>query len=174
MRRGNARLPLSESTPATAAPPGVAGTGAVRRQGDILRGILLMCAGVSMFPFMNAAVKLLGTHYPVAQIVWARFTGHLVAGALTAFEFALLTATEVRSLTLIWISAPYRDAMCCADEANPARSERTSFAQRFAQHEALQRGMEVWACTAKKRMAVLPKASVPRRFRCEVVEDATS
>jgi drug/metabolite transporter (DMT)-like permease len=78
MRRGNARLPLSESTPATAAPPGVAGKGAVRRQGDILRGILLMCAGVSMFPFMNAAVKLLGAHYPVAQIVWARFTGHLV------------------------------------------------------------------------------------------------
>jgi len=37
-----------------------------------------MCAGVSMFPFMNAAVKLLGAEYPVAQIVWARFTGHLV------------------------------------------------------------------------------------------------
>src|SRR5215469_15382677 len=37
-----------------------------------------MCAGVSMFPFMNAAVKLLGANYPVAQIVWARFTGHLI------------------------------------------------------------------------------------------------
>jgi len=37
-----------------------------------------MCAGVAMFPFMNAAVKLLGAHYPVAQIVWARFTGHLI------------------------------------------------------------------------------------------------
>src|SRR6267154_796327 len=45
---------------------------------DALRGILLMCAGVAMFPFMNAAVKLLGAHYPVAQIVWARFTGHLI------------------------------------------------------------------------------------------------
>ena len=44
----------------------------------MLRGILLMCAGVSMFPFMNAAVKLLGANYPVAQIVWARFTGHLL------------------------------------------------------------------------------------------------
>src|SRR5256714_5720059 len=49
-----------------------------RSQHDALRGILLMCAGVSMFPFMNAAVKLLGAEYPVAQIVWARFTGHLV------------------------------------------------------------------------------------------------
>ena len=47
-------------------------------QHEVLRGILLMCAGVSMFPFMNAAVKLLGAHYPVAQIVWARFTGHLL------------------------------------------------------------------------------------------------
>src|SRR5204863_2869740 len=49
-----------------------------RSQHDALRGILLMCAGVSMFPFMNAAVKLLGADYPVAQIVWARFTGHLL------------------------------------------------------------------------------------------------
>lgn len=38
-----------------------------------------MCAGVAMFPFMNAAMKLLGTSgYPVAEIVWARFTGHLL------------------------------------------------------------------------------------------------
>lgn len=37
-----------------------------------------MCAGVALFPFMNAAVKLLGARYPVSEIVWARFTGHLV------------------------------------------------------------------------------------------------
>lgn len=37
-----------------------------------------MCAGVSAFPFMNAAVKLLAIHYPAAQITWARFTGHLI------------------------------------------------------------------------------------------------
>jgi drug/metabolite transporter (DMT)-like permease len=45
---------------------------------EVLRGILLMCAGVSLFPFMNAGVKLLDANYPVAQIVWARFTGHLI------------------------------------------------------------------------------------------------
>jgi drug/metabolite transporter (DMT)-like permease len=45
---------------------------------SILRGILLMCAGVSTFPFMNAAVKLLAVHYPTLQITWARFTGHLI------------------------------------------------------------------------------------------------
>ena len=45
---------------------------------DVLRGILLMCAGTAMFPFMNTAVKLLTVRYPVAEIVWARFTGHLI------------------------------------------------------------------------------------------------
>ncbi|HEX3952946.1 MAG TPA: DMT family transporter [Stellaceae bacterium] len=48
------------------------------RQQDVVRGILLMCAGVAMFPFMNASVKLLGAHYPASQITWARFTGHLI------------------------------------------------------------------------------------------------
>lgn len=45
---------------------------------DTLRGILLMCAGVSTFPFMNTAVKLLAANYPAAEITWARFTGHLI------------------------------------------------------------------------------------------------
>jgi drug/metabolite transporter (DMT)-like permease len=49
-----------------------------RRMPDALSGILLMCAGVSTFPFMNAAVKLLSPNYPAAQITWARFTGHLI------------------------------------------------------------------------------------------------
>jgi len=52
------------------------------RPGAVLRGALLMCAGVLMFPFLNASVKYLGAHYPVAQIVWARFTGHLVIMAI--------------------------------------------------------------------------------------------
>lgn len=45
---------------------------------DVLRGILLMCAGVSLFPAMNAMMKLLAVRYPVFEIVWARFTGHLM------------------------------------------------------------------------------------------------
>jgi drug/metabolite transporter (DMT)-like permease len=44
----------------------------------IVRGILLMCLGVAMFPFLNASVKLLTRDYPVTEIVWARFTGHLI------------------------------------------------------------------------------------------------
>ena len=37
-----------------------------------------MCAGVSLFPLMNAMMKLLTVRYPVLEIVWARFTGHLI------------------------------------------------------------------------------------------------
>jgi drug/metabolite transporter (DMT)-like permease len=59
--------------PALAAP---AATAAPRS--SILRGILLMCLGVAMFPFLNAAAKLLTQQYPVTEIVWARFTGHLI------------------------------------------------------------------------------------------------
>src|SRR4051794_12581598 len=78
MRRGDARPPLTEKTQAAPVSGEAPHALAARRQGNILRGILLMCAGVSMFPFMNAAVKLLTAGYPVSQIVWARFTGHLV------------------------------------------------------------------------------------------------
>jgi drug/metabolite transporter (DMT)-like permease len=45
---------------------------------DALRAVVFMCAGVSTFPFMNAAVKLLSPNYPAMQITWARFTGHLI------------------------------------------------------------------------------------------------
>ncbi|HXP77171.1 MAG TPA: DMT family transporter [Stellaceae bacterium] len=48
------------------------------RQNDALRAILLMCLGVSMFPFLNAGIKLLTAHYSVIEIVWARFAGHLL------------------------------------------------------------------------------------------------
>jgi drug/metabolite transporter (DMT)-like permease len=50
----------------------------IRAAPDTLRGILLMCAGVSLFPLMNAMMKLLTQRYPVFEIVWARFTGHLI------------------------------------------------------------------------------------------------
>jgi drug/metabolite transporter (DMT)-like permease len=65
-------------TPATRAPRSLPSPAATSHQTAILRGILLMCAGVSLFPFMNAAVKLLGAHYPANEIVWARFAGHLI------------------------------------------------------------------------------------------------
>lgn len=55
---------------------------AVQRRPDALRGILLMCLGVAMFPFINTCAKLLSANYPVLMIVWARFTGHLAVAAI--------------------------------------------------------------------------------------------
>jgi drug/metabolite transporter (DMT)-like permease len=48
------------------------------RSANALRGMLLMCLGVMMFPFLNTCTKLLTPDYPVLQIVWARFAGHLL------------------------------------------------------------------------------------------------
>jgi drug/metabolite transporter (DMT)-like permease len=75
-------LAVNRRSPARAvrrrAAEAVATTGVPSHQAAVLRGTLLMCAGVSLFPFMNAAVKLLGARYPANEIVWARFTGHLI------------------------------------------------------------------------------------------------
>ena len=62
-----------------ARPRPTAGTDAVGlRQSDALRAVLLMCLGVSMFPFLNTCVKLLTAHYSLIEIVWARFAGHFL------------------------------------------------------------------------------------------------
>jgi drug/metabolite transporter (DMT)-like permease len=65
---------------------------------DVLRGILLICAGTTFFPFMNAAVKLLAVQYPTAQIVWARFTGHLI--------FMLIVFLPHHGWRLLWPRRP--------------------------------------------------------------------
>lgn len=49
---------------------------------NIARGILFMCLAVLMMPVMNATAKALTADYPIAQVVWARFTGHLVCMTL--------------------------------------------------------------------------------------------
>ena len=62
-----------------------------------LWAIFFMCAGVSTFPFMNAAVKLLSAGYPALQITWARFTGHLLVMLvifLPQYRWALLQTRQ--------------------------------------------------------------------------------
>src|SRR5580698_129901 len=69
----------------------------LRRTPDTVRGILLMCAGVALFPLMNAEVKLLTARYPVIQITWARFTGHLIVMLiifLPQYRWALLQTRQ--------------------------------------------------------------------------------
>src|SRR5439155_24564442 len=58
----------------------VATTRTLSAPNDIPRGIVFMLIAVSMFPVINASAKFLSTTggYPISQIVWARFLGHLV------------------------------------------------------------------------------------------------
>ncbi len=47
-------------------------------KGRILLGIAFVCFAGTMFPFMNAFAKTLAQHYPVMQVSWARFFGHVL------------------------------------------------------------------------------------------------
>jgi drug/metabolite transporter (DMT)-like permease len=46
-----------------------------------LRGILLMIAAFSTFAMLDTTAKYLVQHYPTAQVVWARYVGHVVLAA---------------------------------------------------------------------------------------------
>ena len=48
-------------------------------EGKILKAIMFMCLAVLLLSTMNAIAKFLTTNYPLIQIVWARFAGHLIA-----------------------------------------------------------------------------------------------
>jgi drug/metabolite transporter (DMT)-like permease len=46
--------------------------------GFVLLGILCMCSAHTIFPLLNTAVQYLTDEYPIIQLVWARYVGHLV------------------------------------------------------------------------------------------------
>ena len=45
---------------------------------DAVAGIAYMLLGASLLPVMNVLAKSLAADYPVTQVIWARFLGHLV------------------------------------------------------------------------------------------------
>jgi drug/metabolite transporter (DMT)-like permease len=45
---------------------------------SVLAGIAFMVAGVSLFPIMNSLAKSLTADFPLWQVTWARFSGHLL------------------------------------------------------------------------------------------------
>ena len=45
---------------------------------SVLRAVLYMALAVALFPFLNASVKYLGRRYPMPEIFWVRYAGHLV------------------------------------------------------------------------------------------------
>ncbi len=44
----------------------------------MLRAVLYMALAVALFPLLNASVKYLARFYPMPEIFWARYTGHVV------------------------------------------------------------------------------------------------
>jgi drug/metabolite transporter (DMT)-like permease len=95
--------------PAPATPPRAYG-------GDsVLRAVFYMCVAAMLFPLLNASVKYLGQRYPIPELFWARYAGH-VAYCLIAFlprHGRALFATRrpgvqfMRSLLLFGASACY-------------------------------------------------------------------
>lgn len=43
-----------------------------------LRAVLYMSLSAALFPLLNGSVKYLGARYPMPEIFWARYAGHLV------------------------------------------------------------------------------------------------
>ena len=52
--------------------------GRAARRDNVVKAIGFMCLALSLFPFMNAAVKYLTPHYSMAEIIWSRYFGHLL------------------------------------------------------------------------------------------------
>lgn len=86
---------------------------------NALRGILYMCLAVSLFPVMNASVKYLNGFYPVSEVVWARYAGHLAfiliafmpRHGLSLFKAQRPGTQTLRSLLLLGATAFYFNAL---------------------------------------------------------------
>ncbi|HYM29787.1 MAG TPA: DMT family transporter, partial [Candidatus Cybelea sp.] len=84
-------------------------------QDDVVKAIVYMCISISLFPFLNAAVKYLTPHYSMAEIVWARYAGHLIymvlvfmpARGVRLFTSQALGTQLVRSLLLFMSTATF-------------------------------------------------------------------
>ncbi len=44
---------------------------------SVLRAVFYMCLSTAIFPVLNSAVKYLGQHYPMPELFWARYAGHV-------------------------------------------------------------------------------------------------
>ncbi len=82
---------------------------------SVLRAVSYMCLAAVMFPMLNASAKYLGQRYPMPELFWVRYAGH-VGYCLIAFlprHGRALFATQrpgahaMRSLLLFGASACY-------------------------------------------------------------------
>ncbi|HUN51742.1 MAG TPA: DMT family transporter [Candidatus Sulfotelmatobacter sp.] len=82
---------------------------------NVVRAIGFICLAFSVFPFMNAGVKFLTPHYSMAQILWARYFGHLILmllvfmprRGLRLFATGHLGTQVTRSLAMLASTAFY-------------------------------------------------------------------
>ena len=82
---------------------------------SVLRAVLYMSLAVSLFPFLNASVKYLGRSYPMPEIFWARYAGHIIfclvallsRHGLALFRTARPGVQAWRSILLFGASAFY-------------------------------------------------------------------
>jgi drug/metabolite transporter (DMT)-like permease len=44
----------------------------------VLRAVFYMAVAAALFPFLNSSVKYLGQRYPMPEIFWVRYAGHVV------------------------------------------------------------------------------------------------
>src|SRR3954466_2512115 len=63
------------------------------RADDYPRAVLFMILAALFLPLLNAAVKYLSGRYPVLELLWARYAGHLA--------FMLVVFAPRRGLTLL-------------------------------------------------------------------------
>ncbi|NQV58378.1 MAG: EamA/RhaT family transporter, partial [Alphaproteobacteria bacterium] len=83
------------------------------------RGIAFMCLAVTLFPFLNATVKVLQVDYVIQQVIWVRYLGHfglmllifLPFHGLGLFRTKNLKAQVLRSLLLLGSTSFYFTAL---------------------------------------------------------------
>ena len=68
------------------------------RADDYPRAVLFMLLAAVFLPLLNAAVKYLSGRYPVLELLWARYAGHLA--------FMLVVFAPRRGLTLLRSTRP--------------------------------------------------------------------
>ena len=65
-------------------------------------GIAYMLLGVVLLPIMNTLAKSLAAEYPVTQVVWARFLGHLIWMSLLFGPFLGAALIVGSGLIVVW------------------------------------------------------------------------
>ena len=65
---------------------------------SVLRAVFYMMLAVTAFPFLSASVKYLGRIYPMPEIFWARYAGHVL--------FCLIVFLPRRGLTVLATKHP--------------------------------------------------------------------